>query len=348
MDLSNIEYIKKFSNIDSFNMYETVLKFPDQIEEALNGIKNISLNKVPVRNIVISAMGGSSIAAEILTSIFSVELNIPVLINRNYNIPEFVNQNTLFVPISYSGNTEETLKAYNLANLKKAHVIAITSGGKLELSCKKNNQECLLLPRELQARSSFVFIFFAIYKILSEFCLISDKKNDIKDAVNTLKSLKTLWNQKIKYEKNPVKKTAVFLLDKIPVIYSTIGLLEKVCLRWKTQINENAKLFALINSFPELNHNEIIPLTRKNILTDQISILVLRDLNESFELKKKVNLSIKLIRNHFQCNEVYCWGKYPLTKALSLVYFGDLLSIYLAVLNDIDPTPIHEIDYLKK
>jgi len=110
MDLSNIEYIKKFSNIDSFNMYETVLKFPDQIEEALNGIKNISLNKVPVRNIVISAMGGSSIAAEILTSIFSVELNIPVLINRNYNIPEFVNQNTLFVPISYSGNTRRNIK----------------------------------------------------------------------------------------------------------------------------------------------------------------------------------------------------------------------------------------------
>lgn len=343
--LDNIKFIKK---IDTKNLLEVSENLYSQCEKAAMLADKYKLSPFKAENVVIAGMGGSAIAGDILKSLFSGEIKIPVSINRNYTIPEFTGSSTLFIAVSYSGRTEETISAYQKALKKDAKIITIASGGKLKELAGENNHVHIDIPAGFQPRTAIAYLFFPLLKIFTELKLISNKGKEIQETIETLKNLKKSWGINNVAGKNFAKKLACSLKEKIPLICGTGETLGKVSLRWKTQLNENSKRFALYNLFPELCHNEIIAIGSNFSKHKIMHAIILRDKNEPAEVKKRVNLTLQIIKKNLNYNEIYTVGKSSLARTFSLIYLGDLVSIYLAILNKIDPVLIKEIDWLKK
>lgn len=304
---------------------EDILRgFPEQIEEAVGLVKDVRI-KGAVSNILICAIGGSGIGGDLLKDYLKKELKIPIIVNRDYSIPEFVDKNTLVFVVSYSGNTKETLSAYKEAESKKAKIIAITSNGKLSKICRNY----VLVPGGIPPRFALAYLFFPMLIVLQKLRLIKNKNKDIKKVITVLKKFRPI----------KAKNLARSLYKKIPVIYASENY-RAVVYRWKTQFNEDSKCFAIANVIPELDHNEIEAELNKNF-----EIVLIRDMKDSPEIKKQTNATKSIIG---PINEIYVEGKGLLAKMFYAIYLGDYVSCYLALLNKKDPMKIKKIDKLKR
>jgi glucose/mannose-6-phosphate isomerase len=324
-------------------MLTILLGFPQQWEEAEKiGRGFPSLRYKGIRSIVISGMGGSAIGGDILRSYLSSELELPIFVNRDYTLPRFVDDTTLVVVASYSGNTEETLSAYKHAKKVGAKVVAISSGGTLSELCRKDKFQVATIPPGLPPRTALGYLFLPSLIILQKLGLIKDKQDDIKETFLCLKRLSSEYTS----TGNPPHKLASKLKGKIPIIYQgeELGV---VGLRWKTQINENSKILAYTVSFPEMNHNEIVGWEGRHIapLSD-FKTIILRDKRENERIARRIDITKSIIGGEFE--EIWSQGESLLTRLFSLIYYGDFLSFYLAILYSVDPTPVRPIDILKK
>jgi glucose/mannose-6-phosphate isomerase len=243
--------------------------------------------------------------------------------------------------ISYSGNTEESISAFLDGIKRGCKLIALSSNGILEKLSEKYNIPFIKIPAGYQPREAIAWLLFPIGKILEAQGLF---KLDIKECLTVLKKLSLKLTARSAKE-NPARKIALKLnsLGKIPIIYGHTYLLP-VAKRWATQLNENSKLIAFSSSFPEMTHNEIVGLNN-NSHRDKFVHILLRAENENKRLRKRIELTKKLVlRNNL---EIYAEGKTTLAKILSLLYIGDFVSFYLAVLRKVDPVPVKIIEKLK-
>ena len=221
-------------------MLSLLNKVPEQYKKSLD-LVNFKIKKSKIDNVLFCGMGASGIVGDIIKEYLYDEIKIPIIVNKNDNIPNFVDKNTLVFIITHSGKTKETLKCYNKAKLKKAQIIGITANKNLEFKNK------ILIPDSEYGRVILYYSLFPILIILNKFGLIKNKDNEIKKALNSVKNFK---------DKNKAKVIAKKLYKKTPVIYSYFSY-RAVGYYWKTQLNELSKVYALQNFFPEVNHNEI-------------------------------------------------------------------------------------------
>ena len=346
MNLDNLKDIEKY---DKEDMARLLADFPDQCSRAIEIALQSSLPSYKkIDKILVCGMGGSGIGGEILKSVIEPELRIPLVVNKNYSLPEFVDSKTLVSFVSYSGNTEETLSAYREAAKKKAKMVAITTGGRLGRLAKRDKVPIISIPPGLPPRASLGYLFFSLLITLERLGLVKSKKRECQETLRLLKDLRKEFSLSSKVSSNQAKRIALKLHKNLPLIY-TSPTLSPVGLRWKGQLSENSKVLAFSNTFPELNHNEIVGWRCLPGILKRCYLIILRDKYDSPRIKKRIEITSKIIRGK-ACglDFLYSRGKSLLARLFSLIYLGDWVSYYLAILNRIDPTPVEAIDYLKK
>jgi len=341
---------KEVQAADQLGMREHLLAFPEQCEKAIQiaeGIKlEIKLKKI--KNIVVTGLGGSAIGGDLLRTYLASEIDLPIFVVRNYSLPQFVNSQTLVIASSYSGNTEETLSAYEEAVKKGKLVFSLTTGGKLAELARKYDTPIILLPPGLPPRAALGYSFFPMLLLLSRLSLIRERKVDLKETVQLLVRKREDLSPLRKTSRNPAKKLAHRLYGKLPIIYSADNL-DAVSTRWRNQLNENAKVLAHSHVLPELNHNEIVGWQLPPTILSHTEVIFLRDKGDHPQIKLRMDLTRAILKREAQgVSEVWSEGTSLLSRIFSLIYLGDFVSFYLALLNRVDPTPVERIDYLKR
>ncbi len=346
-NLDNLADIKK---IDQKRMYDLIYDFPLQLTAGaqLGVIADLNLESFTPGSITLAGMGGSAIGGDLARSYLASELKIPFWICRNYNLPEFVNDKSLIFVTSYSGNTEETLSAYQEAKRRKAKIIAITSGGKLLEECKTFNYPFILLPKGLPPRAALGYSFTPILVTLSRLGLVSDKIKELEKTSKFLEENRNEYSLERKSGENPAKTLAINLFQKIPIIYSSTDYFDAVGYRWKGQLCENSKILAFNNYFPEFNHNELVGWKVLEHIRDRLVVIILQDKEDHPRIQRRMQIVKEIIeKEKVKVIEIKSEGEDLLCRIFSLIQLGDFTSFYLAILNRIDPTPVEVIDYLK-
>lgn len=364
----NIDILDRdFSELDKANMIELLEEFPQKMRDALrlgeefiiptNLLPNPATTttataNVPAQNfqnIVVLGMGGSAIGGDLLSDYLADELSIPIVVIRGYDIPKFVDENSLVFTISYSGNTEETISTLKKCLEAKARIIALTSGGKLAVLSQENNFPVIKVPGGIQPRAAISYLFFPILKALERLGLIKERSSEIEETISILQDLSREYCAKSASKNNLAKKVALSLYQHLPLIYGSEGLLEAVAMRWKTQINENSKWPCFWNIFPELDHNEIVGYEIENNINRQVKIIYLQDKEGLLRVEQRRKITRKIIQGKV-AEFMVCptKGKGKMSRMFSLIFLGDLASYYLAILNQVDPSPVACIEDLKK
>ena len=322
-------------------MRDFIKEFPKHIDHAIKIAEEaqIFINTRKINNILISAQGGSSIAGVMIKNIFNNNLSVPIIINQDYKIPKFVDDKTLFIASSYSGNTEETLSALDKAIAKNCTIIAITSGGELLRVSKQKGFDYIILPSGGAPRAMLCYSLVQLLYIISKLFLSS---------VDSLKlELETIKHYLISNQDNIEAKSNIIadkLVHKMPFIY-TFPEFEGVALRFKQQLNENSKRHACYNIIPEMNHNEIVPWVNK---MSCVIPIFLNGLTSSRNIKR-MDFSIKKISKNVESfieienTELNYLGQY-----FYLIHLLDFVSLILAERDEISPNDIILINELKE
>jgi glucose/mannose-6-phosphate isomerase len=330
-------------------MFRCVADFPVQVEEALSigELAPIAYRADGIRSIVLCGMGGSAIAGDLLRSYLADELQVPFAVNRSYALPAYVARETLTILSSYSGNTEETIAAYQEALLRKSTVLCITTGGEAERLSQIHGHACIKVPPGLQPRAALGYSFFPLLTALVRMGFVKPRAVDIEETVAALKRAARIYGDPAS-RKNRALKIAQHLHGKLPVLYSSAERFDAVNVRWRGQICENAKHLAFGHVLPEMNHNEIVGWKADPAMLKKMAVVFLRDAGTNQRIQRREEVTRKILRKKTPLVlEAWSEGTSLLTRMFSLVYLGDWVSYYLAILNNEDPTPVKVIDYLK-
>ncbi len=339
-----LDDLEKIRKIDSFDLLGTIESFPEQISEAIRLSEIPEISEFKPKNILIAGMGGSATGGEILKEWLYYRAKIPIFVNRNYSLPGFVDDNTLLIVLSYSGNTEETLSQFLEGKRRGCKIVAITSGGELGTICGEEGISCVKIPEGYQPRAAIAYLSFPIVNLI-ERLKIYDPGDSIEGTVETLKKLRTSLGRTVKTRNNAAKQVALMLEGKIPAIYSNYS---SIANRWHIMLDENAKILGWHGAIPEMNHNEIVGWDAGHTNGTLVAIL-LRGVEENNRLHNRFEATKRiLMRKDREVIEIWASGESTLAKMLYLVNLGDYVSVYLAILRGIDPSPVTTIEKLKK
>lgn len=297
-------------------------------------------------NIVYGAMGGSALGA--LLSQSWPGFRVPFEVCRQYDVPFYVGQKTLFIAASYSGNTEETLEALSKAEQKGAVIAVVAGGGQLAEIARSKNYPLAMIPKVEQPRFAALYGLKAIVDLLAPSgLLLADQPGEqlVKTSSFLSEAVKS-WLPTVPTDQNPAKKLALELAGKSPVIYAG-PLLSPAAYKWKISFNENAKNVAWWNQLPEFNHNEFIgwgshPVDKPYAVIDLRSNLEHPRVQKRFEVTERLLSGLRPAPNVVQAQ-----GENALEELLWAVVFGDFVSIYLALLNGLNPSPVDLVEKFK-
>ena len=346
-----LDDLEKIKSLDPENMLGIEENFYDQLGKAKDIGENTDISKIRKGNfagIAFLGMGGSGFAGDIIKSLVKYEITIPVETVKGYKLPAYINKNWLVIAVSYSGGTEETVATASEALNRGCEVVFSTSGGKMEKIAHENNKCVVSVPKGYQPRAASGYLFLPLYILLGKIGLISLDMGKINHAISVIKTKAGLYNRNVVSEKNPAKKIAIEIGSNLPIIYGFEGLMSPVAFRWKCQINENSKGPAFWNEFPELNHNETVGWERLKETTKDFVLIVFKDKDQSNVMKTRIATTAKLIKENFnKIIEIETEGSSDFEKAMNMMYLGGISSVYLALLNNTNPTPVSKIDALK-
>ncbi|MBI2589035.1 bifunctional phosphoglucose/phosphomannose isomerase [Candidatus Saccharibacteria bacterium] len=297
-------------------------------------------------SVVYAGMGGSALAA--LLSKSWPGYSVPLEVCRQYHVPAYVSLGTLFIAASYSGNTEETLSALAEAQGKGATIVVIASGGQLQEIAKAKSYPFMMIPKVEQPRYAVLYNLKALVTILEAASLLEKEQASaaITQAANFLKDKVTAWIATVPTKDNPAKKLAEDLAGKSVVIYGG-PLLAPVAYKWKINFNENAKNVAWWNEFPEFNHNEMIGWSSHPV-EKPYGIVELRSNLEHKRVQRRFEVSAKLLSGRRPAPYiVQVEGNTLLEQLLWALAYGDFVSIYLGILNGLNPAPVELVEKFK-
>ena len=317
------------NNIDKENMKEVIAKSPGQLTRGLDLAKNIKIEG-EFKNVIICGIGGSALPANILNTVASPR--IPIYIHRDYGLPKTANEDSLIICISYSGNTEETVSALEESITKNITAISIATGGKIAKMCEDHNIALVKIPEGIQPRSATGYLFSALSTVLANCNIIDDLSNDI---FHTATELEKINSELEKEGKSLAKKLA----KKIPIVYASNNLkaAARIC---KIKFNENSKIPAFHNYFPELNHNEMVGFTDKKNLSD-FYVLIIKDREDHPRIIKRMDLlSSMLKKKGVKTSFVDTKEGNLMFRLFAVLLLIDWTSYYVAINNKIDPTPV--------
>lgn len=302
----------------------------------------------PLLNVVVAGMGGSALAALLVKTWLKADIKVPFEVVRGYDLPSYVGENTLVIASSYSGNTEETLSVLEQAEIKGAQLGVIAAGGQLLDTAVGYRIAHVELPENLQPRMAVIYNLCALVALLVNFKIIGRERLDqIKATSGWLKSESELWASDVTVDKNYAKQLALLAVGKTPVFYGG-ALTAPVAYKWKISWNENAKNVAFWNELPEVDHNEFIgwtshPVEKPFAIFDLVSNLEHPRILKRFEIFDRLlsGLRPKSIPINLRGDtaiEQLLWGS----------ILADFVSIYVAILNGVDPTPVPIVEKLKQ
>jgi glucose/mannose-6-phosphate isomerase len=322
-------------------MKELIEGFSKQIEKGIEIFSNNLPKEVHKKysNVVISGLGGSGIGGTIIRDLSSTFSTIPVIVNKEYSIPAFVGPETLFIASSYSGDTEETIAATQLAIDKKANIICITSGGKLAEMAKANHLGLLLIPGGSPPRANLGYSLTQLISIFSAAGLLP------KETSVSLQSMIGFLDKNEKSIREKASSLAHQLYKKRVIIYSD-ATHEGVSVRFRQQLNENSKMLCWHHVIPEMNHNELVGWTEK---ADDYAVVFIR--NHSDHARNQVRMDInKGIVSEYTPTVIEIWGEgsNEVEKMFYIIHLVDWISYFLAELKGVDIMDIKVIDFLKK
>lgn len=337
------------TRLDPHGMMALTLDFPAQCERAMSLASNAPLPNLPrtPRQVLVCGMGGSAIGGDYLRALFEEYGNLPVQVIRDYSLPHSVDSETLVFAVSYSGNTEETLACYAQARARGAMILAISSGGTLKQRADADGVFHLQVPGGQPPRTALGYLFVPLMRLAERLGLLPDLSQPYSQMLQRLVQTRDALQMSVPYAQNPAKQLAQALHRRIPLIYGSGGARATVAMRWKGQINENAKQHAFAYTFPELNHNEILGWVKSTEQANNWSVVVLRDPDESAKIRTRIEVTHRLVGERADWHELRAEGTSQLERLLHLTYFGDFVSLYLALLNGVDPENIDSINILK-
>jgi glucose/mannose-6-phosphate isomerase len=338
-----------YPKLDPSGMLDHLHQFPGQCQLAWEKVSKFALPPEyrPVDKVVILGMGGSAIGGDLVRRLALAESRVPVWVHRDYGLPPFVDGNALVIASSYSGETEETLSAFNQSLKTPAKKLAITTGGRLKKMAQKEGIPVFSIDYQAPPRAAFPHSFVPLVGIFQKLGLLGDKSADLKQALDILNQLSKDLLETSPLVANPAKRLATRLLGHLVVVYGG-EVLSEVARRWKAQLNENSKAWAFFELFPELNHNAVAGYEFPPQLKDKIFVVLLHSDLLSPRSRLKYEATAELLANSGVGHEqVEALGTTALAQMMSLVLFGDYVSFYLAILNETDPTALAAVDFVK-
>ncbi|MFY0696522.1 MAG: bifunctional phosphoglucose/phosphomannose isomerase [Balneola sp.] len=335
------------NKVDSGNMWGLMSDFPKHWKEVMKLTEDVELNidRSRIKNICFAGMGGSAIGADLIRAYSLKSCPYPVQVNRHYEIPNYIDENTLFIACSFSGNTEETLTALNSAMAKGAQIIGVTSGGELKKQTIEHEFDYIQIPGGMPPRAALAYSFVPLFRIFQTLEYLDESDSVLDDTYNLLSDGVSKF---IDIDDNDALALARELNESLPIIYSDALLMEPVNLRWRGQIEENSKMLVYGNLIPEMNHNEIVGWEHIAHLAGRLTVVMLKDRDDNPRVTKRMEIVKELVMDQaLSVIEISTIGNSRLERMFSLVQLADWVSMYLALLNEIDPTPIAKIDILK-
>lgn len=349
--MNNLDNPKIYKKLDPENMLGNIQEFSSQIENCWIEMADFTLptHYIKHKNILILGMGGSAIGGDLVRSLVQDKVPVPITVHRDYRLPGFVNSDTLIIASSYSGNTEETITAFEQACQKTPKTIVISTGGKLASLSRKYRCPFFKIRYGAQPRAALGYSFTAILKIFQKLKIIEITEDEIKEAILLL----TAYNKKLTPElgtgENRAKQIAEKILGRIPIVLGS-EILSEVAIRWKTQFNENSKTISFFERLPEANHNFIAGLEVPKDLKEKVIFLILQSHFDYPRNKLRQNLTLQILQqNHFSYESIMIEpAGTSLSEMLRVILLGDYVSYYLAILYRVDPTKIPNVEYLKE
>lgn len=324
-------------------MMDTLIeKFPAQLKEAMEigEAATIAKHAEPIHKIYVAGMGGSGIGGDFVAEFIAAECKVPYIIGKSYDVPAYIDKNTLAIVSSYSGNTEETLSAFDQLLNADAKIICIASGGQLLQRAESLNLDCVKIPSDWPSpRACLGYSLVMQLHVLHKLNLIgSGLLHDIKASIDL-----------IKYDQDDIRKIAKEVAQKVYgktlVIYTT-DRMESVAVRFRQQVNENAKLLCWHHVIPEMNHNELVGWKNKR---SDLAVLYFRNKDDFKRNAIRININQEIIGKLVPTIvELYSKGKSLVEKSMYFVHLGDWVSWYLSELHQVDAIEVDVIDYLKK
>jgi len=336
--------------LDPSGSFKDELAFSENLKKAIKNVKAFNLPEkvkvgqhiiryADVDKVVFAGMGGSAIAGDVVKDLADGRAKVSMETVRGYHLPAYTDDNTLVFLISYSGNTEETLSCMLDAAKKGCKMICISSDGAMQRVAKALGLPLIGLPRMAAARVSFPYLFAPLPYLLAKLRVLSlDKvEKEMSDATDMVGKLTREYAIETPYKENFAKKAALQIFGTVPVIYSYCKY-RSVGLRFKTQINENCKLPARCDVFPELDHNEIMGWEASKQIIKHYTLILLRGLEEPREVKTRIEvLKEKFFKKARSVIEINAQGQTALARIFSLLFTADMISLYLSVLHQRDP-----------
>jgi glucose/mannose-6-phosphate isomerase len=335
--------------IDTSDMLGRVRELPRQLAQARRVAGSLELDQRhrDVDSVLVLAMGGSAIGAELVAGLAGDRLRVPMVVHRDYGLPAWAGQRTLVVAVSHSGDTVETLSGAAEARRRGLPLVVASTGGALGRQADGDGTPYLHYQQPGQPRAAIGFGIGLTHELLVRAELLADP-DPFGPAVEGLESMLERNAPAIETDANPAKQLAWAMFGRIPIVYGA-GQLAAVAHRWKTQLNENAKAWAMVEPMPEANHNAIEGTLNPRELSDALYVVEIRQRDEPEHIAARYRVVEELLGERATNRSVY-WaeGPSPLARTLDAVAMGDLVSVYLAILYQTDPTPVTLLAMLKE
>lgn len=349
----NLDDATGMRKLDRSDMAGSIYALPEQIAKAEKLADDLdwpSINFEPQNIVLLGTGGGSAIAALLARSLFEFELRLPLTLNSGSRLPGWVNRNSLVIAATASGETEETLAALTEALEREACCLAVTGGGRLKSIAEERKLPLYLFDAAgMQARSAIGYLFTPIARTLARLGLSRDLRNQIQETIKLLTELRDRYGLENPEADNPAKQIARKLYGRFPIVYASDQLTYAAAIRWKNQLSENGKMLAHYNTFPELNHDEIVGYENFALRSHIQVVYLYDDAGDEPAIKQRMTATRSLIESAGgKVIDVCAEGQSDLARLFSLLYLGDWVSVYAALLADIDPTPVRSIVEMKR
>ncbi len=348
--MTNLDDLAMLQKLDPGGMLGHVAALPQQCREAWAITQELVLpDRYRTANkVVIAGMGGSAIGGDLAAAVAARTSTLPILVNRDYDLPAHIDAQTLLVASSYSGNTEETLAAFQAARERGCHLAAVTTGGELMRLAREWEAPLVSFNYVSQPRAALGYLFISLLGILRALGTLNDPTADLEEALAVLVDRTGLFAPESPLAQNPAKQLASQLVGKVPVVIGA-GALLPVARRWKTQFNENSKTWAYFEPLPEMDHNALSGIHFPEVAASHMQVILLQQASLHPRNALRLELTQRILEAQgIRCERVLVPGGSELAQILSAVQLGDFASAYLALLYRSDPTAIEDIVGLKR
>lgn len=347
---SKLDEAAVHSRLDTGGMMKAIEAFPDQLRQSpalADQVDWLSYKPTTPAGVCVCGMGGSAIGGDLVRSYWESESPVPMVVVRSDRLPEYINRFWMVIASSYSGGTQETLSAVEDARCRGCNIVALTSGGRLAELASAHGWPMITVPGGLMPRAALGYSFGPVMLALIRWGIVPDRSSELLNVIDRLSESQSQLGLLSPHTSNSAKQAAAALAGRSVCVYGTTGFTDVIALRFKCQLAENSKAVAFANSFPELNHNEIVGMDA-SADPDRYAVVVLRSCDEGVAGQKRLDwVTNRLSKRGIPVVMITAVGDTRLSRMLSLVQFGDYISYYLAIATDQDPTPIPAIESLK-